>query len=57
MLVHLQSKDLESTPMRERYLRADAVHLRAHVGSGCGNYVEALLDQANLQRGVQGQHP
>ena len=57
MLVHLQSKDLESTQVREQYLRADVVHLKAHVGNGCGSYVEALLDQEDLQRGVQDLHP
>ena len=57
MLVHLQLIDLESRQVREQYLRVDAVHLRVHVGNGCGSYVEVRLDRANLQHGVQDLHP
>ena len=57
MLVHLQSKDLESTQVREQYLHAGVVHLRVRVGNGCGNCVEVQLGRANLQRGAQDLHP
>ena len=57
MLVHLQSRDLESTQGREQYLHVGVVHQRARVGNGCDNFVEVLPGRANPQRGVQDLHP